>query len=253
MAEGVSCLCLTYGRPGLLEEAVESFKRQRWDGPKELIVVNDHPEQELVCDDEGGEILIVNLKRRLRTLGEKRNFAAALARYEYLLPWDDDDIHLPWRIEETMKSLPENQFYKCPQVWMEGSGRLLDEPRHDESIFHGAAAYSRYLFSELLGYRCINGGEDQDFERRIRHNEKLNEHWKLTVLPLYRVFMIVRRNHGHYHASCVMDLRDINPTVAAGQYRLRPHWKKDYCAEVKRKVERLNLLQALARRAGTGR
>ena len=27
---GVSCLCLTYGRPQLLEEAIESFLRQRW-------------------------------------------------------------------------------------------------------------------------------------------------------------------------------------------------------------------------------
>ncbi|HYG80052.1 MAG TPA: glycosyltransferase family A protein [Pyrinomonadaceae bacterium] len=253
MAEGVSCLCLTYGRPELLEEAVESFKRQRWDGPKELIVVNDHPEQELVCEDEGGEILIVNLKRRLRTLGEKRNFAAALARYEYLLPWDDDDIHLPWRIEETMKSLPGNQFYKCPQVWLEGSGRLLDEPRHDATIFHGAAAYSRYLFREVRGYRCINGGEDQDFERRVRENPLLNKYWRLTVLPLYRIFMIVRRNHGHYHASAVMDLRVINPRVSAGQYRLRPRWKKDYCAEVRQKVDRLNHLQEMARGAGADR
>jgi glycosyltransferase involved in cell wall biosynthesis len=253
MAEGVSCLCLTYGRPELLEEAVESFKRQRWGGPKELVVVNDHPEQELVCDDEGEEILIVNLKRRIRTLGEKRNFAASLARYEYLLPWDDDDIHLPWRIEETMKYLPGEQFYKCPQVWMEGSGRLLNSPRHEETIFHGSSGYSRYLFKEVRGYRCINGGEDQDFERRVRDNERLNKHWKLTVLPLYRIFMIVRRNHGHYHASCVMDLRDINPAVSAGEFRLRPHWKKDYCAEVRRKVDRLNLLQKLARRPGVTR
>src|SRR5205807_6800276 len=68
--DGVSCLCLTYGRGRLLEEAIESFLRQDWPGPKELIVLNDHPDQELVIDHP--EIL-VNLPRRLRTLGEKRN------------------------------------------------------------------------------------------------------------------------------------------------------------------------------------
>ena len=31
---GASCLCLTYGRPHLLEEAVESFLRQDFAGPK---------------------------------------------------------------------------------------------------------------------------------------------------------------------------------------------------------------------------
>ena len=248
MTEGVSCLCLTYGRPELLEEAVESFKRQRWDGLKELVVVNDHPAQELVCADD--EVVIVNLKRRFRTIGEKRNFSVALASYDYLLTWDDDDIHLPWRIEETMKTLPENHFYKCPQVWLEGSGRLLDEPKHEETIFHGSAAYSRHLFKEIRGYKCMNGGEDQEFERRIRENPRFNEHWKLTVLPLFRIYMIVRRNHGYYHASAVRDLSSIEPRVSEGEYRLRPHWKKDYCAEVRRKVDRLNGLQEKARSGG---
>lgn len=62
MPEGVSCLCLTYGRPELLEEAIESFKRQQWAGPKELIVVNDHPDQEILCTDN--EIVIFNLKSK---------------------------------------------------------------------------------------------------------------------------------------------------------------------------------------------
>jgi hypothetical protein len=82
---GVSCLCLTYGRPHLLEEAVESFLRQRWNGEKELIVVTDHPEQTLVY--EHPEVLIVNLNRRLKTLGEKRNLSVALARHDNLLVW----------------------------------------------------------------------------------------------------------------------------------------------------------------------
>ena len=59
MNEGVSCLCLTYGRPTLLEEAIESFIRQQWDGPKELIVLNDHPEQELLYQYD--EVRIINL------------------------------------------------------------------------------------------------------------------------------------------------------------------------------------------------
>src|SRR5690349_243347 len=49
----VSCICATYNRPPhfqwLLEEAIESFLRQDY-AEKELIVLNDCPEQELLCD-----------------------------------------------------------------------------------------------------------------------------------------------------------------------------------------------------------
>jgi glycosyltransferase involved in cell wall biosynthesis len=239
MTDGVSCLCLTYGRPELLEEAIESFKRQEWAGPKELIVVNDHPEQELSCTDD--EVVIVNLQRRLRTLGEKRNFSVALARYDYLLVWDDDDIHLPWRIAETMRMLDGAHFFKCPQVWLMIDAKLEGEPRHDSSIYHCAAAYSRYLFKQIGGYRCMNGGEDQEFESRIRLHPLTNRCWHLTPLPIERLYLIYRRKHGHYHASGCMSLREINPTVRKGRYQLRPHWKKDYCNEVKRQIERLHV------------
>jgi glycosyltransferase involved in cell wall biosynthesis len=110
MPAGVSCLCLTYGRPFLLEEAVESFLRQTWNGSRELIILNDHPDQELVFDHR--DIVVVNKKQRLRSLGEKRNLSVALARYEHLLPWDDDDIHLPSRIEETTRELKGRHFFK---------------------------------------------------------------------------------------------------------------------------------------------
>jgi glycosyltransferase involved in cell wall biosynthesis len=232
MNHGVSCICLTYGRTELLEEAVESFRRQLWDGPKELVVVNDHPGQELICENGVGEILIVNLGRRVRTLGEKRNFATSIAKYDYLFVWDDDDIHLPWRIEETMRGLTGRNYFKCPHVWISSAGELLEWPRREAFLFHGAAAYSRHLFAQLGGYRCINGGEDQDFERRLRLDPGVSRHWKLANLPLDRLYYIYRRNHGHYHTSGCVDLREINPKVREGRYELRPCWRKDYCEEI---------------------
>lgn len=236
MPEGVSCLCLTYGRPELLEEAIESFKRQQWKGPKELIVVNDHPDQEMLYPDN--EIVIINLKRRLRTLGEKRNLSVALAKYDYLLIWDDDDIHLPWRIEEAMRTLPKDQFFKCPQIWLAISGELEDEPRRSDFVYHGAAAYSRYIFEQVGGYGCINGGEDQDFESRIRSHPQVKKYWKVTTLPIARLYLIYRKYHGHYNASGVGSLSEISPEVRKGKYWLQPHWKKDYCCEVKGQIER---------------
>jgi cellulose synthase/poly-beta-1,6-N-acetylglucosamine synthase-like glycosyltransferase len=79
----VSCICPTYARPELLEEAIHSFLQQDYAGPKELIVLNDYEEQILELGHP--EVLIVNLPRRLRTVGEKMNMAVALAAHDWLI------------------------------------------------------------------------------------------------------------------------------------------------------------------------
>jgi len=33
-------------------------------------------------------------------------------------------------------------------------------------------------------------------------------------------------------------LSEINPEVRKGKYWLQPHWKKDYCGEVKGQIDR---------------
>lgn len=231
MTDGVSCLCLTYGRPLLLEEAIESFFRQQWNGPKELIIVNDHPDQELVYDHD--EVVVINLRRRLRTLGEKRNLSVALAKYDYLLIWDDDDIHLPWRIEETMRVLPEAWFFKCPKVWLMNRNKL-EAIWHGELLFHGAAAYSRNIFEKVGGYKFMNGGEDKDFEHRVKL--ELDQLWKTTELSIDRMYYIYRWEHGYYHATGCKDLKEIDPKVQAGKHHLRPQWAIDYCSVVSSQI-----------------
>ncbi len=46
----VSCFCLTYGRPRVLEEAIQSFLQQDYAGAKEMIVLNDYADQTLAFD-----------------------------------------------------------------------------------------------------------------------------------------------------------------------------------------------------------
>ena len=46
----VSAMCLTYGRPHVLEEAIHSFLKQDYLGPKEMIVLNDCDQQVLLFD-----------------------------------------------------------------------------------------------------------------------------------------------------------------------------------------------------------
>jgi glycosyltransferase involved in cell wall biosynthesis len=225
MTNGVSCLCLTYGRPQLLEEAIESFLRQTWQGPKELIVLNDHPEQTLRCDSPNVEVF--NINRRLKTLGEKRNLSVALAKYENLFVWDDDDIYLPWRIEETMKKLPKDQFFKCPNAWVMNNGKIDKDPGYN--LFHGGTAFTRWLFEKVKGYAMMNGGEDADLEGRFQHiTDTKGEYWPHTRLPSSRLYYIYRWSHGSYHTTGHSSLDEIKPKVQPGEINLLPKWHLPY-------------------------
>jgi glycosyltransferase involved in cell wall biosynthesis len=235
MKNGVSCLCLTYGRPGLLEEAIESFLRQDYTAPKELIVLNDHPKQRLRFDHP--EITVINLPRRLKTLGEKRNLSVALAKYDNLLVWDDDDIYLPWRISETMKTLTKAQFFKCPNAWVMNNGKI--DPKPGYNLFHGGSAYTRWLFQKAGGYTMMNGGEDADIEKRfqlVTDEDNVLEipqnapYWPHTTLPNDRLYYIYRWSHGSYHTTGHSHLSSINPKIVEGDIDLTPFWKEDYVA-----------------------
>jgi len=234
MVDGASCLCLTYGRPALLEEAIESFMRQEWDGPKELIVLNDHPDQQVVF--EHAEVRIFNWKSRLATLGEKRNLSVRLAKYNQLLIWDDDDIHLPWRISESMLGLSESQYFKCPQLWIFENEGIYHHIAQYEQWFHCTAAYSRSLFNRLGGYRAMNTGEDVTFELGLKRNRTLRKFWKFSELPLERLYYIYRVTHGYYHTTGCTDLTKIDPPVKSGKLKLEPHWETDYCKNVEQEI-----------------
>jgi glycosyltransferase involved in cell wall biosynthesis len=128
----VSCICLTYVRPELLEEAICSFLQQEYGGPKELIVLNDYAKQTLIFDHP--EVRVINLPRRFRAVGEKMNAAVALASHNLLFVWDDDDIYLPHRLSFSVEHFdPKKGFFKPNQAWF-WSNATLHGPT--ENFFH---------------------------------------------------------------------------------------------------------------------
>jgi len=110
----VSCICATYNRSPqhqwLLEEAVESFLRQDY-SEKELIILNDCPGQELVCDAPG--VVVINIPRRFHSHGEKLNAGIALAAYAVCV--------FPANIKHafegiTVAGLPSSWWYHAPRL-----------------------------------------------------------------------------------------------------------------------------------------
>lgn len=231
----VSCICPTFGRAYLLEEAIESFHRQDYEGEKELIVCNDFVEQTL--EYEHSDVKIINLDTRCPNLGNKRNTTASYATGDVFITWGDDDIHLPKRISRMVNSMTEHNsefVYEGPYYCLYG-GQLLKEPGKTS----GAHIITKRLYYELGGIPEMNSGEDQRFNLTVRN--------KLGPLPvcsddpqfLYRY--TTERTHASqfgpnrgYDEVLSSAIRYIiNGTEPRGLYKLKPHWRKDWIEEIK--------------------
>ena len=238
---GVSCICLTYARPELLEESIESFLRQDYAGPKELIVLNDYEQQTLAF--EHPEVHVVNLPKRLHTVGQKMNLAVALATYDLLFVWDDDDIYLPHRLAFSVRHFePKKGFFKPDKAWFWDRGTLSGPVGN---FFHAGSCWSRALFDAVHGYPPEGSGYDQVFETR------LGKAFRGSVAPykaikLEELYYIYRwggigsyhmsvygtyrpsSNIGHQEVEQYVRQRAKKGEVRQGHIALTPRWKTDY-------------------------
>ncbi|HYE21092.1 MAG TPA: glycosyltransferase family A protein [Tepidisphaeraceae bacterium] len=247
----ISAMCLTYGRPELLEEAIQSFLLQDYPGVKEMLVLNDWGAQVLQCDHP--EVCVVNVPRRFRTVGEKRNAAAALARHDLLFVWDDDDIYLPHRLSFSVRMLdPAKGFFKPSKAWQLDKGRVSG-PK--SNLFHSGGCWTRALFDRVGGYPHVGSGQDMAielaFERVIGRGKNFNGITPADLFYLYRW-----GGGGSYHLSAFG--RDTDGSAAGqakvdeflrravdkrlqrtGAIELRPAWRDDYPALVSAAIDRL--------------
>jgi len=104
MQPSISCICPTFNRVESLEECIESFLRQEYNGKKELIIINDFYKHKLVFNHP--EVVIINQDMVAESLGGKINDAIKkYAKYDLIAVWEDDDIYLPRNLSVRVKYL----------------------------------------------------------------------------------------------------------------------------------------------------
>ena len=223
----VSCQCITYGRTNLLDEAVESFLRQDYPGEKELVILNDLPSLEIQSDMPG--VLVVNLPRRMKTVGEKRNACVALCTGDIIFPWDDDDISLPWRISYTIQQMTNHRYFKANKMWYWRNGEIDKEPK--KNVAHAMGAWSTEFFDEVGGYPHIQSGQDMAIEKLFGGKDR-----KVEDTPLDKVYYIYRfPGTGSYHLSAAgygkghTEIGEyVDRKAIQGTHTINPHWEQDY-------------------------
>lgn len=240
----VSCICLTYGRPAVLEEAIQSFLLQEYAGPKELIVLNDYTDQTLHLEHplDHPEVRVINVPKRFYTVGEKMNAAVALAAHDLLFVWDDDDIYLPHRLAFSVAHFDAEQgFFKPDQAWVLHDGELLGPRR---SVFHVASCWSRDRFNAVRGYPAEGSGYDQLFEHRLeRHAPGSTATYAIAAEEIYYLYrwggtdsyhmsafgeMQEGQNIGHQQVETFVQQRAIRGEIPQGDIPLQPRWSTDY-------------------------
>lgn len=135
----VSALCPTFNRPELLAEAVYWFARRDRTFPAELVILNDNPVVRLRCDAEN--VRVINTPVRYPHLAAKYNALVQLARGSILMPWEDDDISLPWRIPHAVRGLVDCMYWNPRGSWYEESGVLRSD--HSHGYCWNASAFRR--------------------------------------------------------------------------------------------------------------
>lgn len=233
----ISCICPTFGRPPdqqyLIEEAIQSFLLQDYPN-KELIVLNDCPGQELVCDAPG--VRVVNVSERFPSLGDKRNAGVALAHGDLIATWDDDDISLPWRLSLSYEMLGDADYFNPRRAWLREGGTMVQT--NGSLVGANTSLYRRDALRRIGGYPSLTLGEDKVFDAAMRSTVKTRggEGSGDPELPPEDWYYIYRWGESPFHLSGSGDpdfwdevgKRSFKP----GRYVLEPHWRVDYVAEV---------------------
>ncbi|MFH1517491.1 MAG: hypothetical protein ABIH17_06355 [Pseudomonadota bacterium] len=234
MSIDVSCLCLTHGRHWLLAEAVESFRRQRIGSlTSELLIVNDCPEQELVCDMPG--VVVVNTGEWIPDLSRKTNFAMVWARGRHACLWDDDDISLPGRIADGVSRMAGTLCYRPTACWSWGCGHIT----HMGQPLLCAAMFDRMAAIESGG--CIEGEwNDKSLWDRFWPSGNVVQYQPKPEESqyIYRWAGIGWHESGGGEPDARVRAAQFrkaalgDPRFTPGRVEIKPEWKSNYRADV---------------------
>lgn len=189
----ISCICLTFARVPLLQEALACFLSQVYDGKKELIIYNSFAEQELVF--EHPEVKVFNVKERPASIGEARNAAIELATGDWVCTFDDDDKTLPNHLENITHGVDLEHHN-----WSWLSHQFFMEADVIKSIVAGTPnvfSYSKAAWKAVGGFHFRNVGEDSGLVGRI------TEKFAGTKIELDKrdISFLYQWGQGAYHIS----------------------------------------------------
>ncbi len=236
----ISCFTSTYGRTWCLEESIECFLRQDYPGIKQMVILNDFAEQELIFQHP--EVVVINLREQIKPLGRKFASNVNMCSHAVLAVWEDDDYFLPWHLRMAVDRMRDGIFHSGVAWVHTAPGSLHKSGNH----FHGNLVFTRELYESVGGYHPIDNCT-VDVSLMGRFTQRLG-HYSQHPDPEDMSY-IYRWGCGLYHGSGwgtgIDNVSDLAANsvqhgkamgkVKTGKIILRPHWREDY-VELARKA-----------------
>jgi len=241
----ISCLCLTYGRPHLIVEALHSYLMQDYDGDSEFLIINDAPFQKYSFNHKN--VRIINLDTTFSKWGAKEDFGISECKYETVVQFDDDDIAIqPIHLQNINKYFTEGtallHWYNA--VFMHGDSIAAIRPVGNSGI-----VFSKDAWRALDGYPHENAGADMLFTDTINSRGlevKRVEPPDNEVSWCYRWGQDDYNCSGHgadfdrpedeqiiaRHTRHIQSLID-SGRMPTGDIELKPYWRFDYTKMLK--------------------
>lgn len=120
----IDCLMGTYGRYALASEALACFLGQTVTSGATLLIYNQHP---LPLQFDHPRVRIVNERPPQGSLRHIRRRMLDLAdpTAELIHFWDDDDLYLPWHLEDCLTHIGDDAAWKPRSCWMSQYDRVF--------------------------------------------------------------------------------------------------------------------------------
>jgi len=170
----VSCLMLTYNRFKAFKISVDNYIKQTYNN-KELIIINsgndDYTKKitEFLTSIDSDTYNITLLTYAPNSLGALRNLGIDNTKGEYIIIFDDDDIHHPERIEK--------QINICLKSNVDGTllrnftavikNKWFGKKRYKCTMLPGLEGTLLFKKSDIR-YPDKNQGEDTDFIKELK-------------------------------------------------------------------------------------
>jgi hypothetical protein len=251
----IDCLMGTYGRYALACESLACFLQQTAVSDATLLIYNQHPKplffdhpRVRVVNEIIGNVGLRHIKQRMLGLADP---SADLIHY-----WDDDDLYLPWHLQDTLAHIGDSAAWKPEKSWMWSGDRDFSL---DFNYFEGSWTFNaQYLraapidthpvYSDHPVYRQVDEAgllamtDLGDFANYIyRWHFNGNQH--LSAYP-FEDESDQAANIARWRAGST-DVRNGGVLVPAD---LRPRWRV-FVAGIKDKVAPQNLVE-IKRRLG---
>jgi glycosyltransferase involved in cell wall biosynthesis len=225
----ISILTLTYKRPHLLEEAIESFLAQENPPESEMVIINDNAEVDYIFDHP--RVRIINHKERFPSISAKLQWGYQQCKGEYIYRLDDDDLLTPWALKNASTDIENNPGYDVYRS--EGMYFFVNNifERENSNINNGNIYTKAYL--DRIEWPDTSIGEDADIT--FHKNGKIYES-KLKHTMIYRWGMgtLHISGMGHQPNEVILAQADKVLDNRIGTIELTPKFLNDYYGQINR-------------------